>query len=1043
MSTIVNGRYQLQDKLGEGGMGIVHRAHDRLTGDTVALKQVQMPAQHLQFMSRPSSVKLTHDLRLSLAREFQTLAGLRHPHIISVLDYGFVAGKDGETHPFYTMTYLPQANTMLEAGAGLSVSEKLGLVQQILQGLAYLHRRGILHRDLKPENVLVTAGHVHILDFGLSSRRDEDSSGSSGGSALYLSPELWAQQPASRASDLYALGVMAFELLAGQHPFAPQDHTLIVRVLYEEPDWQLLGVPEILVSVIAKLLVKDPEARAQQAQVVLADLNNALGIPSTAETAAMRESYLQAATFVGRETELTQLTTALTQTATGQNPVWLIGGESGVGKTRLTDEVRIQAMLQGLSVLHGQGAEGGGLPFQLWREPVRHLLLRQEVTALQAGILKDIAPNIGSLLGREIADAPKLDGRAYQQRLTLAIVDLFRELAEPVLLLLEDLQWAGESLAVLQQMLQIIEQLPGVMVLGNYRHDERPQLPEELPGAQTLILERLDEAEVAQLSQAMLGEAASSPHIVSLLTQETEGNTFFIVEVMRALAEEAGQLDSIGTMTLPKEVFTSGMQHLLQRRIQKVPAADQHLLQLAAVAGRQLDEQLLHNLAPGVILADWLQRAAEAMVLMVRDNQWQFSHDKLRETILFQLSDETRRSAHRHVAEAIEQLYPEDARNYPRLLGHWQAVGDEKKELTYLIPVATRLGQMSDFGQAHTLMSRGLMLLPPADGRRVVLLNEQARSFWRQGNFAEAEAAALLALNLAQEAGDDTGRATSLNSLGIIASKYGEYNTAQDYYQQSIAINQVIGRQQGIAANFLNMGVIMKLQGNYAAARDYYQQSLIIHRAVGDQGGIFVCLNNLGVVAEREGEYAAARDYQYQSLAIKRALGDQRGISNGFLNLGVIAESEGEYAIAHDFYQQSLAIKQAIGGQRGIAINFLRLGFIARRQGDYVAARDYHQQALAIARNLQAAPLLLEAIVGFAWLYMNESRPTRAGELIGLTQHHPAHTNDIQIRLDELLPELAEAMAPTELQAALARGKSLDLDTVVVELLAEFGETDG
>ncbi|MCP5021862.1 MAG: serine/threonine-protein kinase PknK, partial [bacterium] len=370
------------------------------------------------------SETISQNIYLALGREFQILAGLRHPHIISVLDYGFVAAADGQTHPFYTMTYLPQADTLLEAGAGLSVGEKLGLIQQTLQGLAYLHRRGILHRDLKPENVLVTAGHVHILDFGLSTRRDEGSSDPSSGSALYLAPELWAQQPASSVSDLYALGVMAFELLAGQHPFAPQDHALLARVLYEEPDWQLLGVTDDLVSVIAKLLAKEPASRYQQAQVVLADLNSALGVPPTAETAAIRESYLQSATFVGREAELAQFTSALEQTAAGQNPVWLIGGESGVGKTRLTDEVRIQAMLQGLSVLHGQGAEGGGLPFQLWREPVHHLLLRQEVTALQAGILKDIAPNIGSLLGREIADAPKLDGRAYQQRLTLAIVDL-------------------------------------------------------------------------------------------------------------------------------------------------------------------------------------------------------------------------------------------------------------------------------------------------------------------------------------------------------------------------------------------------------------------------------------------------------------------------------------------------------------------------------------------------------------------------------------------------------------------------------------------
>ncbi|MCP4422917.1 MAG: hypothetical protein GY803_00340, partial [Chloroflexi bacterium] len=91
MSTIVNGRYQLQDKLGQGGMGVVHRTHDRLTGSTVALKQVQVPAESLAFMSMPSET-ISQNIYLALGREFQILAGLRHPHIISVLDYGFVAG---------------------------------------------------------------------------------------------------------------------------------------------------------------------------------------------------------------------------------------------------------------------------------------------------------------------------------------------------------------------------------------------------------------------------------------------------------------------------------------------------------------------------------------------------------------------------------------------------------------------------------------------------------------------------------------------------------------------------------------------------------------------------------------------------------------------------------------------------------------------------------------------------------------------------------------------------------------------------------------
>ncbi len=87
--SIINKRYILQAKLGEGGMGVVHRALDRLTGNIVALKQIQVPAETLQFMSMPAT-EFAADLRLSLVREFQTLASLRHPHIISVLDYGFI-----------------------------------------------------------------------------------------------------------------------------------------------------------------------------------------------------------------------------------------------------------------------------------------------------------------------------------------------------------------------------------------------------------------------------------------------------------------------------------------------------------------------------------------------------------------------------------------------------------------------------------------------------------------------------------------------------------------------------------------------------------------------------------------------------------------------------------------------------------------------------------------------------------------------------------------------------------------------------------------
>ncbi|MCP4289867.1 MAG: tetratricopeptide repeat protein, partial [Gammaproteobacteria bacterium] len=236
-----------------------------------------------------------------------------------------------------------------------------------------------------------------------------------------------------------------------------------------------------------------------------------------------------------------------------------------------------------------------------------------------------------------------------------------------------------------------------------------------------------------------------------------------------------------------------------------------------------------------------------------------------------------------------------------------------------------------------------------------------------------------------------------------------------------------------------NLGTIAYYQGDYATARNYNQQGLVIKQALGDQRGITINLNNLGVIAHHQGNYAAVHDYYQQSLAIRQAIGDQRGIAMILNNLGFVAYSQEDYAAALDYYQQSLAIKHALGDQWGIANSLINLGFVHFHLHPEQARPSLHQ-ALAIAQDIQAPRLILEAVVGFAWLYMNKARPTRASKLAGLAQHHPAHNTGVQLRLDELLPQLEEALPPIELQAALARGKTLDLGTVVAELLEEFAE---
>src|SRR5690606_28739346 len=134
---LVSDRYMLLEPLGQGGMGTVYRAHDRLNGQVVALKRVRT--------GRDFDPNNTLDVRLALAQEFRLLATLRHPNIISVLDYGF----DADGHPFFTMDLLEEPRDIMTVAKRLPLQAKIRLVTEMLQALAYLHRRGIVHRDLK------------------------------------------------------------------------------------------------------------------------------------------------------------------------------------------------------------------------------------------------------------------------------------------------------------------------------------------------------------------------------------------------------------------------------------------------------------------------------------------------------------------------------------------------------------------------------------------------------------------------------------------------------------------------------------------------------------------------------------------------------------------------------------------------------------------------------------------------------------------------------------------------------------------------------
>jgi serine/threonine protein kinase len=294
-------------------------------------------------ISGPSASPELRALRLHLAQEFRTLAGLRHPHIVSVLDYGFDPGKQ----PYFTMEFLQNARTLDEAAGRHPFEVRVGLLLQILQALTYLHQRGVLHRDLKPGNILVVEGprgpHVKLLDFGLAriARSPRSEHAEVAGTLGYIAPEVLGGAHASEQSDLFAVGVMAHEILVGAHPLGALPTQELVRTFLEPrpifSDDERLGTA--LNAVLRRALCREPSERYPDAASFAQALLRATGLPLPEETFDIRESFLQAASFQSRDAEMEVLLTALRSAMSGRGQVLLVGGESGVGKSRLLDEL--------------------------------------------------------------------------------------------------------------------------------------------------------------------------------------------------------------------------------------------------------------------------------------------------------------------------------------------------------------------------------------------------------------------------------------------------------------------------------------------------------------------------------------------------------------------------------------------------------------------------------------------------------------------------------------------------------------------------------
>jgi serine/threonine protein kinase len=260
------GRYRIVSELGRGAMGVVYEAEDPSLNRTVAIKTIFMatdPAERAEYVAR-------------FHQEAKAAGGLNHPNIITIYDIG----REGDL-AYMAMELIEGAELRATLSAQrLSVAEVLDIAHQVAQGLAFAHARGVVHRDIKPANIMLVRGqHAKIMDFGIARLQVSDVKTQTGtvlGSPKYMSPEQIVGRPVDHRSDIFSLGVVLYEMVAGTPPFSGADVNQLMFAICNGEHAQASRVnpaaPAMLDLILGKALAKSSTERYQSAHEMATDL---------------------------------------------------------------------------------------------------------------------------------------------------------------------------------------------------------------------------------------------------------------------------------------------------------------------------------------------------------------------------------------------------------------------------------------------------------------------------------------------------------------------------------------------------------------------------------------------------------------------------------------------------------------------------------------------------------------------------------------------------------------------------------------------------
>ena len=742
------------------------------------------------------------------------------------------------------------------------------------------------------------------------------------------------------------------------------------------------GVPAELEALTARLLAKDPRDRLGFAADVAAELVR-LGAIGGFEGYPPQD-YLYQPGLAGRESTMKMLEAKVEQLQDRRGGLVFIGGESGMGKTRLAMEVARMAFPQGVTVFTGECREHLRTPLAPLRDLLRGIADRcreggdratERLLGPRGAVLAAYEPSIGRLplvaAQRPPADLPAPAARA---RLHTYLAATLTVLAQdgPLLLLLDDLQWADElSLGFLGHVIKghRLAKLP-VMVVATYRQEEAgPELLELTQAPQTtwVRLDTLDGEGIATMVSDMLALRPPPEVLSKYLTRQSGGNPFFVAEYLRAALQEgllwrdeAGDWQVAGpsredateqdyaALPLPR-----GLADLVSRRLAALSPQARRVAEAASVLGSEGPVETLQKVGELSTddLFEGLGELLQRHVLHETDTGGvAFVHDQLRQTTHDAIETTRRRKLHH--AAARERSKEEDP-SPAELARHWEEAGDLEQARARYLEAARRAAHTHALDEAERLYRCVLSIAPEPSLDAVRARNELGQSVLQmQGRTDEAKREHQMAAGQARELGARAAEAESLGALGHAYWRTGDMTMSTDLFLQALGIFREVGDRYREGVSLSNLALPHKDRGDLAAARDFQEQALAIARELEDprlEGSVTM---NLAEMEQTLGQLDEAQRHYELALELYRRA-DNRG-SEGLVlfNLASLHHLRGELGAARPLYDEALTIQLEVGDRRVEGAILGNLAELCQAQGKLQEARELYEQALQTHREV-------------------------------------------------------------------------------------------